>query len=311
MPFYAILHVDFEGLHPSSCKVVVANSEVAIAQDILEDPRRWRELLFYAQPDDGNPHSIWQRIQTSKLTPDELLMLINKTSLDVDFGDMVRIYPVEIQALDDLDFTLLSGDRRKIDSTKDAVADSGDSPDKSLLPQLAEDARSLLRTRGFQNYVDTLLKQTIWQVSNLRNIKLTPDILTWLMPSLQIPVKLSDIQIRENRGQGESEECCRYFYGNIQFGMWSSSLEVPIYPEELSDFEDARIDTLEDRWLDVGDSLRKSVEGYAFLVAPQLTPEQQSKLLLELTCLMAYITELLIPRKTNSSKVPSTQQKTS
>lgn len=307
MPLFAILHCDHEGLHSSSCTIVAANSEVAIAKNILENPERWRELLFFAQPDDGDPCSIWRRIQTGRLAPDELLTLINKTSLDADFGDMVRIYPVEIQALDDVNFMRLDSDRRKIDSTQDAVADSGDNPHVSLLPQLAEDARSLLRTRDFQSYVETLLKQSIWQVSNLRNIRLIPDILTWLIPSLQIPIKLSDIQIGEDRGKGESEECCRYFYGNIQLGMWSSSLEVPIHPEELSDLEDARIDTLEDRWLDVGDSLRKSIEVHGFLVAPQLTPEQQSKLLLELTCLIAYATELLIPRRTTSSKVPSTQ----
>jgi hypothetical protein len=105
MPLFALLHIDFEGLHPSGCKVIAASSALAIAKNILEDPDRWQAVLIYTQPDDGDPYSLWQRIQTGTLTPEALLTLINRTSLDVDFGEMVRLYPLEIQCLDDVSFT--------------------------------------------------------------------------------------------------------------------------------------------------------------------------------------------------------------
>ena len=307
MPLFAILYIDFEGLHPSSCKVIAASSELAIAKNILEDPDRWCAVLLSAQPDDGDPRSIWRRIQTGMLTPETLLTLISRTSLDVDFGEMVRIYPLEIQSLNDVSFMRPGGEA--LSPAQDAGADSSGNLPNPLLPQLAEDARSLLETQDFQKYVEALLKQNIWQVSNLRKMMLiSPDISTWLLPFLEIPIKLSNIQIGKNSGRNESEAGgCRYFHGTLQIGLWSSNLEVPIHPEELPDFGESRIDTLEDRWLDVGDSLRRFIEVYGFTISPQLIAEQRPKLLLELTCLIAYTIERLIPRKTTSGEAPSTR----
>lgn len=102
MPLFAILHADSEGIHSYSCTIVAASSEVAIAQHILENPDRWQALLQYAHLDDGDSRSIWYRIQADVVTPQALLTLINKTTLDVDFGEMLRIQPIEIHCLDNL-----------------------------------------------------------------------------------------------------------------------------------------------------------------------------------------------------------------
>jgi hypothetical protein len=88
---------------------------------------------------------------------------------------------------------------------------------RPLLPQLAEDACSLLATQEFQQYVATLLQQNIWQVSKLREIKrFPPDLSTWQQPALELPVKLSDCQMEKNRGGKEvAEGGYRSFHGNI------------------------------------------------------------------------------------------------
>lgn len=294
MPLFAILHIDFEGLHPSSCRVVAASSELAIAENILENPDRWRAVLFHAHPDDGDPRSIWQRIQTGGLTPAVLLTLINRTSLDVDFGEMVRIYPLEIQALSDVRF--MRPGSEVLNPAQDAGVDEGDIPNP-LLPQLAEDARSLLSTQDFQKYIHILLKQDTWQQSNLHTLNLiTPDLSTWLLPSLEIPVKLSNIEVRESStGSSEVQDEYLYFQSDIQFGLWSSNLRIPI-AEKYEGDSDSSPNTVGDRWLDVGNSLKKSIELSGFWIAPEVSPTQKSQLLIELTCLLSYITELIIPK---------------
>ncbi|WP_448286042.1 hypothetical protein [Phormidesmis priestleyi] len=216
MPLFAILHADYEGLHSSSCTIIAATSVLAIAQDILNNPDRWQAVLRYVYPDDEDSGSLWQRLQGDALTPQDLLTLINKTSLDVGFGEMLRIQLIEIACLDDL----IINSRWSIQesgASNSAKADLGASQGNlldSLRFQLVEDARSLLTTQGFQKYVQTLLSQDIWQYSNLAALNLiTPDLSTWLLTSLGIPVKLSNSEIRENSpDRGELKNDYHYFH---------------------------------------------------------------------------------------------------
>jgi hypothetical protein len=101
MPLYTIIHIDHEGIHPDSCTLIVAPTAIAIAENILENPDRWRAALLCAYVNDGDSRSLWQRLQSDSLTPQELLTLIDKTTLDAGFGEMLRIYPIEIESLDD------------------------------------------------------------------------------------------------------------------------------------------------------------------------------------------------------------------
>jgi hypothetical protein len=98
MPLYAILHSDIEGLHDKSCTLVQAASPIEIAQQMLAHPEQWKALLYHLYPDDGNPRSVWQRVQSDGLTPEALLALIDQTYSD-EPAEMVRIQPVQVQSL--------------------------------------------------------------------------------------------------------------------------------------------------------------------------------------------------------------------
>lgn len=102
MPLYAILHSDIEGLHEHSCTLVEAASLTAIAQHILTCPDRWKPLLYHLYPEDNDPCSLWRRIQTDDLTPEALLTLIEQTYPHDNWAEMVRIYPVQDQSLDQI-----------------------------------------------------------------------------------------------------------------------------------------------------------------------------------------------------------------
>jgi hypothetical protein len=98
MPLYAILHTDIEGLHDKSCTLVQADSLIEIAQQMLAHPEQWQSLLYHLYPDDGDPRSVWQRVQSNELTPEALLALIDQTYSD-EPAEMVRIQLVQVQSL--------------------------------------------------------------------------------------------------------------------------------------------------------------------------------------------------------------------
>jgi hypothetical protein len=95
MPLYAILHTDIEGLHDKSCTLVQASSPVEIAQHMLSYSEQWQALLYHLFPDDGDPRSVWQRVQSDELTPEALLALIDQTYSD-EPAEMARIQPVQV-----------------------------------------------------------------------------------------------------------------------------------------------------------------------------------------------------------------------
>lgn len=104
MPLFAILRADCEHIHPGSCILLEADSLIAIAQDMLTNPGRWKILLDNLYPDKTDLRSVWQRIKTDALTPQKLLRLINQTYPHEDCMQMVRIQPIQVQSLENLKF---------------------------------------------------------------------------------------------------------------------------------------------------------------------------------------------------------------
>lgn len=102
MPLFAILRVDADQLHPGSCILIEAASLMAIAQAMLDQPDRWKILLETLYPDETDARSLWQRLQTDALTPQQLLRLINQTQIGDDWIQMVRIQPIKIRSLEEL-----------------------------------------------------------------------------------------------------------------------------------------------------------------------------------------------------------------
>ncbi|MGV0029404.1 hypothetical protein ACFE35_30870 [Phormidesmis priestleyi ANT.L61.2] len=94
-------------------------------------------------------------------------------------------------------------------------------------------------------------------------------------------------------------------HSNIQFGLWSSRLKIPV-DGEYEGYSESDTDKLGGRWLDVGDALKKIIEVSGFWISPEISSEQQAGLLMELTCLLSYIIELFSSRNTTSVKTSKT-----
>ncbi|MBD2773320.1 hypothetical protein [Iningainema tapete] len=94
-----------EGVDKGSFIVVEAESELEIAQHMLTHTDRWEWFLDRAYPED------WRREKTypgtlidcirenPTMKPVELLELINITSVDGDSTWQLRIYPITVQSL--------------------------------------------------------------------------------------------------------------------------------------------------------------------------------------------------------------------
>jgi hypothetical protein len=322
MPLYTIIHIDHEGIHPHSCTLIVASSVITIAEDILENPDRWRAALLCAHADDGDSRSLWQRLQSDSLTPQELLTLIDRTTLDAGFGEMLRIYPIEIKSLDDFQAgtrwsnsetnkssqlptiserleTLLSSDQ---DQQGKLLIKNQGNLDK-LRERLSADARSLLSTPEFREYVRDLLNQNIWKYSELGSFQLSiSDLSTWHLSSLGVPLRIRDIEktLRDRTNEAQPNPLPQHLHLDVCFGLWHQNLKIPV-DEENADFSEFDSDDLEQRWLMVGRSLKNTIERTGFLISPEVTPQQQQKLVLELACVVAYIVELVFRGTSNKT----------
>ncbi|WP_348239882.1 hypothetical protein [Funiculus sociatus] len=78
-----------EGMYPSSFRVVEAESELEIAQHMLNHPSQWQWFLERSYPRDWqrpswSRGSVWDCIQDPTMTPQRWLELIDMAGVDGD-----------------------------------------------------------------------------------------------------------------------------------------------------------------------------------------------------------------------------------
>jgi hypothetical protein len=86
---YLITSLYDEGMYPSSFRVVEAESELEIAQHMLNHPSQWQWFLERSYPRNWQRPSwrigsLWDCVQDPTMTPERLLELINMTRVDGD-----------------------------------------------------------------------------------------------------------------------------------------------------------------------------------------------------------------------------------
>nr|WP_322719684.1 hypothetical protein [Nostoc sp. ChiQUE02]MDZ8232722.1 hypothetical protein [Nostoc sp. ChiQUE02] len=98
-----------EGVYDSSFIVVEAESELEIAEHMLSNTSRWEWFLDGAYPHD------WQRQrkfagslmdcirENPAMNPQELQKLINITSVDGDSTSQLRIHPITVRSLREIE----------------------------------------------------------------------------------------------------------------------------------------------------------------------------------------------------------------
>lgn len=101
MPLFLVTCVCDEGLYDSSFRVVEATSRLAVAQNMLQNPRRWRTFLNSAYKEKGGVSPLFDYIHEPNLTAELLLQEIDRTYIDGDSFFQLRIY--EIQTIEKID----------------------------------------------------------------------------------------------------------------------------------------------------------------------------------------------------------------
>ncbi|KAM3116302.1 hypothetical protein [Phormidesmis sp. 146-33] len=177
MPLYAILHSDIEGLHDKSCTLVQAASSIEIAQQMLAHPEQWQALLYHLYPDDGDPRSVWQRVQSDGLTPEALLALIDQTYSD-EPAEMVRIQLVQVQSLNQVkvETRWMSSDASDyLDSMSgDPCISPAQIPSSSTIGELMTAYTQLRRRKGreLSTQLNQMRQQVIAEFDSIRQQEL-------------------------------------------------------------------------------------------------------------------------------------------
>lgn len=93
MSLFLITSLYDEGISPNLCRLVEAESKLAIAQHMLEHPDQWGYFLYRA---------FYQEGVDEALTPEQLLERIDRTHIDGDSLAQLRISEIAVQTLDEV-----------------------------------------------------------------------------------------------------------------------------------------------------------------------------------------------------------------
>ena len=94
MPLYLITSLYDEGISPNNFRLVEADSALAVAAHMLAHPQQWNFFLVRAFDED---------LPLGILTPETLLEKVNRTYVDGDSGAQLRITPITVQSLAQID----------------------------------------------------------------------------------------------------------------------------------------------------------------------------------------------------------------
>jgi hypothetical protein len=108
MPLFLVTSLFDEGMYESDFQVVEAESELVIAQHMLDHPAQWENYLSRAYPRNWRDLSysvgtLWDCVQNPEMTAERFLELIEMTSVDGDSGSQLRIFEVTVKQLSEVD----------------------------------------------------------------------------------------------------------------------------------------------------------------------------------------------------------------
>lgn len=95
MPLFLITSVCKDGVDAESFRVVEAESELIIAQQILEEPYLWDALFRNTELWWDLTYYEYKYNEPLDWSPEELLAKIEATWMDGDSRNQVRIHPIE------------------------------------------------------------------------------------------------------------------------------------------------------------------------------------------------------------------------
>ncbi len=87
MPLFLVTWSYDEGVYESSFRVVEAPSRLAVAENILRDPYRWKDFLDRSY--------LWDGVEEKRWSAEELLERIDSSYVDGDSQAKLSVYEVK------------------------------------------------------------------------------------------------------------------------------------------------------------------------------------------------------------------------
>ena len=161
---------------------------------------------------------------------------------------------------------------------------------EQIRPVLATDARSLLPTPQFQEFVRDLLKEVKAKPKQAAfTLKVASKTTKWILNTIEQPLQVSQIEVVEqtNSYDAGKQSLTRYYVRMLmQLGEWQQIFEIPTATTQNND-------------PDMYHSCSTFTQWYGSVVRIKVAIEQlpvssvkQQKLAQELTCVMAYVCNL-------------------
>ncbi|MBI4784110.1 MAG: hypothetical protein HY785_22750 [Oscillatoriophycideae cyanobacterium NC_groundwater_1537_Pr4_S-0.65um_50_18] len=168
------------------------------------------------------------------------------------------------------------------------------SAQESVLEQirlvLETDARSLVSTSQFQEFVRDLLKEVkVKPKQACFVLEVAPKTTKWILHTLEQPLQLNQIEVfeRTNSYDAGKQSLTRYcIHMVIQLGEWRQAFDIPNATAQNNDPDMYHACSAFTIWYECDIGIRTAVKQL-----PVATAKQQ-RLAQELTCVMAYVCDL-------------------
>lgn len=161
---------------------------------------------------------------------------------------------------------------------------------KQIRPILASDARSLLPIPQFQEFVRDLLMEVKAKRNNPAFIlRVTPKPGNWILPTLQYPLQLSNIEMSEQTNSYRDKGEFLTIYGirmTIALGEWQQAFTIPTATAQNDNPDMYHAYSPFAQWYEAVVCMKPTLEQLP------IVRSKRQRLAQELTCLMAYVCDL-------------------
>lgn len=190
-------------------------------------------------------------------------------------GQIQQQLAAELQALQGLEQQLLSAQENVLEQIR---------------PVLATDARSLLSTSQFQEFVRDLLQEVKAKPKQASFVlEVAPKTTKWILHTLEQPLQLNQIEVfeRTNSYNAGKQSLTRYcIHMLIQLGEWQQAFDIPTATAQNNDPDTYHPYSAFTVWCESDICMRATVRQLPVASA------KQQRLAQELTCVMAYVCDL-------------------
>lgn len=190
-------------------------------------------------------------------------------------GQVQQQLAAELQGLQDLEQQLLSAQEGVLEQIR-------------LV--LETDARSLLSTSQFQEFVRDLLQEVKAKPKQASFVlEVTPKTTKWILHTLEQPLQVSQIESveRTNSYDDEKQFLTRYYIRMlVQLGEWRQIFEIPTATAQNNDPDMYHACSTFTQWYGSDTRMKTAVKQLPVASA------KQQRLAQELTCVMAYVCDL-------------------